>query len=69
MLLVALAAPETPKALSQQAREICKARPDLIRDPDCSTVYRLAARLGDWALGYADVAARLRARWWPIPAL
>jgi glycosyltransferase involved in cell wall biosynthesis len=69
MLLVALAAPETPKALSRQAHEIFKTRRDLVRDPDCSTVYRLAVRLGDWAFSWADVATRLLARWWPIPTL
>jgi glycosyltransferase involved in cell wall biosynthesis len=68
-LIVALAAPETPGGLSRQAHEIFRSRPDLARTPDCTTLYRLAARLGDWALTYGDLAGRLAARWWPIAAL
>jgi glycosyltransferase involved in cell wall biosynthesis len=68
-LLVALAAPESPRGLSQQAHAIFRTRPDLALAPDCTTLYRLAARFGDWALTYADVIGRVGARWWPIPAL
>jgi glycosyltransferase involved in cell wall biosynthesis len=69
MLILALTAPETPKGLSQQAHTIHRARRDLALDPTSSRLYRLAVRIGDWALPYADVSARLLVRWWPIPAL
>jgi glycosyltransferase involved in cell wall biosynthesis len=70
VLLVALAAPESPKGLSQQAQAIFEERRrELTLHPDSATLCRLAARLGSWALPYADVAGRLSARWWPIAAL
>jgi glycosyltransferase involved in cell wall biosynthesis len=69
VLLVALTAPESPVGLARQAHAIAKSRSELAEHPDCATLYRLAARLGGWALNYADVAGRLRGRWWPIPGL
>jgi hypothetical protein len=68
-LIVALAAPETPRALSEQARAIFAARQDLALDPACNRLYRLAVRFGRWYLPYADLTARAVAGWWPIPAL
>ncbi len=68
-LVVALSTPESPRGLAEQAHAIFGARQDLVEDPDCSRLFRLAARLGRWFLPYADLTSRAVAGWWPIGAL
>jgi glycosyltransferase involved in cell wall biosynthesis len=68
-VVVALAARDSPRALARQARAIFEARRHLAVDPECSVHYRTAARVGGWYLAYADLVARVLARWWPHPAL
>ncbi len=68
-VVVSLAARDSPRGLARQARAIFEAQRSLARDPECSFHYRLAARVGGWYLAYADLVARLLARWWPHPAL
>jgi glycosyltransferase involved in cell wall biosynthesis len=68
-VVVSLAARDSPQALARQARAIFETHRHLALDPECSFHYRVAARVGGWYLPYADLVARLVARWRPDPAL
>jgi glycosyltransferase involved in cell wall biosynthesis len=66
-VVIALAAPESPRGLARQARQVFESRRDVAREPGCATNYRIAATVGGWWLRYADVSTRLLGRWWPAP--
>src|SRR5262249_2587462 len=67
-VVVALTAPETPRALKRQALRIFDNRRDIASDPGCATHYRFATVVGRWWLSYADVCTRVLGRWWPYGA-
>jgi glycosyltransferase involved in cell wall biosynthesis len=66
-VVIALSAPESPRGLMRQARAIFESRRDIAADAGCAVQYRIAASVGGWWLGYADLSTRLLARWWPVP--